>query len=180
MRIASNNRGFTLSEVAIVAAVMAMISVITVSIWLGCASAFDRTTSRTYADADAVNALQQCVQDVREARSVQIADGGKRLIVEFPATTADGYYNRFQSDSSKQVQYYLSDSTGTVGADGNWFWRKEADGTMQTIKRDVEDITFEMASPRSIKATVITEMESASGTQRTELTQRVVYLRNYY
>jgi len=140
---------------------------------------FDNASVKSFTDSDAVIAMQRIVNDVREAKSVSILDGGSRLRVIFPQVTSDGYYDRHHWDATNQVNYYLSDSTGDLGRTGNWLWRCKINKSPEIVKRNVVSIDFEQDTARSIKITLTAENKAASGPKRTDLTQRVVYLRNY-
>lgn len=140
---------------------------------------FDNTSMQTYTASDAVIAMQRIVNDVREAKSVSIFGSGSGLRISFPKRTTDGYYDRYQSDAANQMDYYLSDRTGVFGMSGNWLWRCRINGNPELVKRDIASVAYEQDTTRSIKITLIAENHAASGPKRTNLTQRVVYLRNY-
>lgn len=178
MPILASKRAFTLIETLTVAGLMVLVVLATVSMTIGSLRSYDSATTRTYTDSDAVMAMQMMVTDVREAKSISILDGGGRLRVVFPKTTADGYYDRHEADETNYVDYYRSDSSGQVGAVGTWLWRAQSGG-FRVLKTDVDSVLFESDTARSVKITVNTENSAPSGTKRTELTQRVVYLRNY-
>lgn len=179
MRILAKRGGYTLVEVLTATAITTLIAAGGLSMMISAMRCFDNTSVKTYTDSDAVIAMQKIVSDVREAKSVSIISGGSSLRVTFPIMTSDGYYDRHQTDTANQVDYYLSDSTGVSGRSGNWLWRCKINATPQIVKRDVVAVAFEQDTARSIKITLTAQNQAASGPKRTDLTQRIVYLRNY-
>ena len=174
-----NGTGHTLIEVLVVSGIMVLIGSGAVAIVIASASTFDNTTTEAFTDTDAVLAMQMIVSDVREAKSVSILDNGGTLRVLFPLRTYAGYYDRHVTDAGSRVDYYVSDQTGVRGLSGRWLWRARTSGAMEVLRNDVVDVTFEQDTSRSVKITIIVENDAASGPKRTELTERVVYLRNY-
>jgi prepilin-type N-terminal cleavage/methylation domain-containing protein len=175
----TSNRGFTLIEVLVVSGIMAFMLASVAAMSISTMRCYDSATSRTFTDSDAATAMQMIVSDVREAKSVKIIGGGTRLRIVFPKK-ADGqeYYNRYEADTAHQIDYYISDSTGTPGHDGTWLWRGK-DNDRRAMMRSVESVAFETDTSRSVKITVVAQQQTSTGIKRTELTQRVVYLRNY-
>lgn len=180
MKQIRNQKGYTLAEVLTVTGLMGVVTAVMLSMMLSSAKSFDGTTTKSYTDSDAVIAMQMIVSDVREAKSVKILASGERLRVVFPVRTDDDYYDRHIPDTQGQLDYYISDDTGTPGHEGTWLWKGKSDGTRQVLlKRNVKSLSFEQDTTRSVKITIIAEHNSAGGPVETELTQRVVYLRNY-
>lgn len=173
-----NRAGFTLTEVLIAVFVMALLLTCTVSMLVAALRSCDADMAQVNTDTDAVTAMQSMVNDVREAKSVSILVAGKQLCITFPVTTADGYYDRTVADTAHQVNYYLSDSTGIIGRTGTYLWRNR-NGTLRRIRTNVDSLLFESDTARSIKITIRTKDAIYQGTRQTELTQRVVYLRNW-
>jgi type II secretory pathway pseudopilin PulG len=186
MRLLNNRSGFSMIEVLVVAGVMTLIGFGAVSIMLGAVSCFDNTTTEAFTDSDAVLAMQRIVSDVREAKSVTILDEagnpatlGPTLSVGFPIKTEDGYYDRHTQDAAGQIDYYLSDATANPDHTGTWLWRVKTDGTSEMLKKDISELLFEQDTSRSVRITIVAQNQSASGPRQAQLTQRVVYLRNY-
>jgi prepilin-type N-terminal cleavage/methylation domain-containing protein len=175
----SRRSGYTLIEVLLVLGIMVIIGAGAMALMIGSVSCFDTTTTEAFTDADAVIAMQMIVNDVREAKSIRIIAGGTRLRVIFPKRTAEGYYDRHEADMANQIDYYLSDDTGVPGHAGTWLWRGKDDGSRRLLKKDVWGLEFEQDTSRSVKITVTARNNSANGPKETQLTQRVVYLRNY-
>lgn len=173
------DKGYTLVEVLVTASIMSMISLICVSLLISAMNSFDSTTSQTYADSDAVLAMQRIVADVREAKSFQILANGRRLRLIFPRTLLQGYYDRREADTGNQIDYYLSDSTGVPGHTGTYLWRGKNDNNRTRVGKNINNLLFELDTTRSVRITVVSRHESAKGERTTSLTERVVYLRNY-
>jgi prepilin-type N-terminal cleavage/methylation domain-containing protein len=173
-----DRRGFTLPEVLIAVFVMSLLLVGTLSMLVTALRSCDGDLAQVNTDTNAVTAMQFMVNDVREAKSVAILASGSQLCITFPITTAQGYYDRSQADTAHQVNYYLSDTTGIIGRTGTYLWRSRNDN-LRRIRTDVDSLLFESDTARSIKITIKTKDSIYGGTKQTELTQRVVYLRNY-
>lgn len=175
-----NKRGFTTVEVLTVASILAMLAGVICSTWIAVVRTYDGVTTETYTSTDAVTAMQKIVSDVREAKSVQLMDSSTRLRVQFPVMDAQGCYDRHTADPNNTVDYYLANSTGAIGTTGTYLWRNRSnDAEKRVIARDVKSILFEADTARSVKITVTASNPSVAGDKQTELTQRVVYLRNY-
>ncbi len=179
MRKIRNNKGITLTEVMISVGLFGFIAACTMGMLITATKTADGASTKAFTDADAVIAMNRIVDDVREAKSVSIPTNGAYLTIVFPVkNTSTGYYDRHIADAAHQICYYLSDKTGTQGKIGTWLWRSK-DSTTQIIKRNVTGLYFEQDTARSVKITVTAKGSSADGDKETELTQRVVYLRNY-
>lgn len=178
MKILRNKSGYTLFEAIVVMGTFGLIGAGALTLMVASFSCFEGASTEAFTDADAVIAMQTIVNDVREAKSINILANGRRLRVVFPKTTQEGYYDRHEPDMANQIDYYLSDSTGAPGHSGTWLWRGK-DNDRKPVKRGVVDLLFEQDTSRSVKITVVTRNYTASGPKETRLTQRVVYLRNY-
>lgn len=179
MPILRQNSGHTLIEALVAVSIMGLITAGAMLMMTGSARCFDDTSTQVFTDSDAVIAMQMIVNDVREAKSINIIAGGERLRVVFPKKTEDGYYDRHEPDMANQIDYYLSNETGVPGQNGTWLWRGKNNNNREPLKKDVADIDFEQDTSRSVKITIIARNPAASGPKETCLTQRVVYLRNY-
>ncbi|MEN6372341.1 MAG: prepilin-type N-terminal cleavage/methylation domain-containing protein [Armatimonadota bacterium] len=179
MHVKLNQNGHTLIELLVAMSITGLICAGAFAMMISSMSCFDGTSTQTYTDIDAVMAMQMIVNDVREAKSINIIANGKRLRVIFPVKLSEGYYDRHQADMANQIDYYLSDETGVPGHSGNWLWRGKNNNNRTPLKRNVNSLEFEQDTSRSVKITVTTLENSASGPKTTSLTQRVVYLRNY-
>lgn len=178
MRICSFKCGHTLVEALAALSVVGVLATTISGIWIGTMRSTTKTAVKSFTDTDAVVAMQRIVTDVREAQYVNILANGERLRIVFPKRTDDGYYNRFEADTAHQIDYYLSDDTGVPGHDGSTLWRGKDNGR-HAVKKGVAELSFVADTPRSVQITVITENPTSTGVERTSLTQRVVYMRNY-
>lgn len=179
----NDRRGFTLLETVTVSGLMMLVVISIVSMTIGSLRCYDGASNRTYTDMDAVMAMQMIVNELREAKRVEVLDSGPtigaRLRVFLPTqATGQDYYDRHNEDTSHYIDYYLSDSTGQIGRTGTWLWRAQ-NGGLRIRKQDIQSIQFEVDTLRSVKITIDAFNSDRSGGKTTELTQRVVYLRNY-
>lgn len=181
-----NRRGFTLMEVISATSVMGLLLVCTVSMLVAAMRSVDADLAQVNTDTNAVTSMQSMVTWVREAQKITILDdgplSGHRLCVTLPVTTAQGYYDRTQSDTANPMYFYLSNSTGTVGRTGTWLWRSWK-GALLPIRKDVESLLFEVnfeLGSDAVQITITTKDPIFEGTRQTSLTQRVIYMRNYY
>jgi len=181
-----HSKGFTMIEVMVASMIMVLIFGGTAAMMVSTMHCYQSEVAQTDTDTDAVMAMQLIVKDVREARSVTITTNGTHLIVTPPLRMTDGYYDRTQSDSNNQVDYYLSNSTGSTTQTGMCLWRKTVNNYPVLIKKNVSSLTFEYGDDdeiathhSSIKITINTLATINRGSRSTQLTQRVVYLRNY-
>jgi Tfp pilus assembly protein PilW len=179
MRSIDNNSGYSLIEVLVVMGVTTMVLICTMSMMVGALSSFEGTTVQTHTDSDAVVAMQRIVSDIREAKSFTILDNGHCLQLTFPKVMTGGYYNRKEADTANPMNYYLSDTSGTQGQSGNLLWRKTSSTSFRRVARNIESVDFEIDTTRSVKITVVARNATANGSKSTDLTERVVYLRNY-
>jgi hypothetical protein len=159
--------------------IMGFIGIGAMTMMVGAVACFDNTSVEAFTDTDAVLAMSAIVGDVREAKSITILDGGYRLRITFPERTDEGYYDRHTPDLTSQVDYYLSDNTGVMGVTGTYLWRSRGGGATEDLRDDVANLYFEMDTARSVRITVTTRNNASRGPRQTQLTQRVVYLRNY-
>lgn len=181
MRRFRSRRGFTLIEIITATGIMLFMVTGMMSIMLSSLKAFDSSTVQTYTDADAVNAMQKIVTEVREAKQVETLDNQTRMVVTMPYDIDHSTsYDKTQTDPV-QIQYYLSDASGTVGKKGTILWMCSTNGRPEPIKRNVVSVLFQTRNDIKcqVEITIDCENASAKGPVRTELTERVVYLRNY-
>jgi len=181
MRVLKSRKGVTLMEVLLVAGLMGFVFTGAAAVMTSSFRCFENTSAQTFTDTDAVIAMQLIVTDIREACGCTLQDSGTRLTVVFPTRTADGYYDRTQPDTANPTDYYRSDSSGVIGREGTWLWRKKASGASKVLRKDVSGLLFEQPDgiKREVTITITTRNNTASGHKATELKQRVVYMRNY-
>ncbi len=171
--------GYTLVEAMMVLGIMGFVGAGALALIVASFTCFEGASTESFTDTDAVLAMQTIVNDVREAKKVQILANGSRLRVVFPKVTEEGYYDRHEPDTAHQIDYYLSDSTGVPGHSGNWLWQGKNNGTRKPLKKGIVALDFEQDTSRSVKITITARNDAVSGPKETRLTQRVVYLRNY-
>ncbi len=185
--------GFTLLEVLTAMFVMALLIVCTVSMLIAALRSCDSDLAQVNTDTTAVTAMQTMVTDVREAKQVEPLDSGSRLRITFPMNpTGQKYYDRTDPHAGHQVSYYLSDGTGIVGRSGTDLWQS-AYGRLRCVCTNVDYLYFEYADDeqKAVKITIRTKDRTYDPLSKandpiktkycvqTELTERVVYLRNY-
>jgi len=188
---ARNRRGFTLIEVSFSIAALAVVLITVASMMIGSLRCYRREEDQTRTDMNAVMAMQRIVNDVREARQVTAATN--QLTVTPPLkvdrspkqNVDDYYYDRTKLDTASQVTYYLSNTGGTIGATGTYLWRLQNGRTYIVAKSisDLECVYFpDDTDPNSkaVKITIHADPDATSKATQTRLTERVVYMRNYY
>lgn len=175
-----NRNGFTIAEMVTVVGIASLIGVTGVSMLIGTIRCCDKSTNRNYSDADAVTAMQLIVSQVREAKSFQTLDNGSRLRITPPSTVQnEEYYDNRETDTTKQVDFYLSNATGNQGVAGTYLWQSTNNNAKkQLLIRDVKSVSFTQDTEKSVEITIVTSNLTSSGPVETQLTQRVVYLRN--
>lgn len=188
MRVLKDNRGYTLAELLTVVVIFTMVGGVTTRALICALRSSDGINVQTYSDQQAISAMNKIISDIRESKSYTILDSGARLSILRPAYAKDAngnnltYYDRHSADASSEVQYYLSNSTGTVGVSGTWlWWLHTSDGQKRAIARNVNTLLFTVDTTKSIEVNVTTSMQSVDGinqTKQTQLSQRVVYMRN--
>lgn len=192
MRHWNKKGGFTLLEILAASAVASLLLIGTVSMLVAAMRSCDNDLAQVNTDTNAVIAMNQMVNEIREAKSIGILDPGpstgSRLCVTMPVTLYDTdgnpYYDRNQADTADQITYYLSDTSGIVGKPGTILWRSQ-NGGIRRIRNDVSSLVFEEDADlnnqidNAIMITVVTTDSVYKGTRQTQLTDRVVYLRNY-
>jgi len=144
-------------------------------------SSFEVCTIQAQTDTDAVTAMQHIVSDLREAKSFQLLSDSTRLRLTMPIKVAGGSYLRQTPDTANQVEYYRADSTGNPSSPGRCLWRSQS-GSRRIVGKNMDSVRFiadDAAATRAVKITLTARNESSGGVRETNLTERVVYLRNY-
>jgi len=178
MKIIGKRGGFTLLEVMMSMVITVLILFATGAMMWATLRCYNSETAQSTTDNDAVLAMQKMVTDVREAKAAALSDNGRTLTITLPIVTQAGYYDRSQADTANPIYYYESDSSGVKGRMGTYLWRVKGTDSW-VVRKDIDSLLFEMDTERSIKMTIRTKATIAHGYRTTELTQRVVYLRNY-
>lgn len=171
-------RGFTLVEMTVVTAIMAMIIAATASLFSNSIRSFTRTTNQFDSDMSASTALQIVNRDLQEAKQVQILSP-TRIRVFYPVLEANGTYNRMSLDTVNTVDFYRGDLDGDENDAGDCLVRMPAVGAGRPICKDVIDLEFRSISPSSVDVTLRTERRTDTVVGHTEMIHRAIFLRNY-
>lgn len=192
--IINRKRGFTLIEAVVSTLIMLTVTMSTAMMVVFSMKYFDKSSAQTFSDTNAVIAMQRIVTDVREAKVVILQDMdkddptiGHRLHINMPVyDQTNDCYDNSNMDSATPVVYFLSDDTGVIGHPGKSLWRVK--GSLRSkIVDNVSLLAFQFPPnpndvknwDNSIEITIHTQVDSADGPRTTQLTQRVVFLRNY-
>ncbi len=171
-------RGFSLVEMTLVTAIMAMIITGTASLFANTIRSYAHTTTQFDADMTASTALQIVNRDLQEAKQVAIISP-THVRVYYPQIAADGTYIRTMLDDVNYVDFYRGKQDGSPNEDGDRLVRAPAVGTTRTICKNVIDLEFRSISPSSVDITLKTELAEGSAIGRCEMIHRAIFLRNY-
>jgi prepilin-type N-terminal cleavage/methylation domain-containing protein len=171
-------RGFTLVEMTLVTAIMAMIIAGTASLFSNSIRSFTRTTNQFDSDMSASTALQIVNRDLQEAKQVSIISP-TRIRVYYPVLEANGTYNRMTLDTVNTVDFFRGDINGAEDSTGACLVRLPAGAAGRAICKDVVDLEFRSISPSSVDVTLRTERRTDTVVGRTEMIHRAIFLRNY-
>jgi type II secretory pathway pseudopilin PulG len=174
---AGRRPGYTLTEVAVASALVVMVLTAVTAILSMAGTMQQVVTLQTDADQGAVRAMNRMILEVREAKEVSIPSDSS-FTVYFPVIRPDGHYDRFVTDYNNWIKYYRSTSNGTASPTGKYLWRTSSGGAAKWLATDVKNFRVIQNSTNSIRLTV--ELEKVSGSRKgdTQLTERVLYLRN--
>ncbi len=194
----SNRRGMTLLEVLITLGITTMLVVSVMSMLLMTVRRCETEMTQTGTDTDAVLAMQMMVNDIREAKKIEPMDDNTQIRIIKPIRALQGYYDRSAEDTNHPICYYISNYSHIPGRTGTWLWRSEVKSgytEYRCIRKDLDPngLVFDQPEPQEVGITLkikSTVSHGASGLNRgevnlerdglcTELTDRVVYLRNY-
>lgn len=196
--------GFTVLEIMVAAGIFSVIFLGGYTMLSTASHSFDRNAAQSNADTDAVLGMQHIIADLREAKSFVITNAGPqgRIVITYPVRidgNGDGdnldpedNYDRYTADTDpdNQVTYYLQD---------RMLYRLKPNEDPDPVpirwgqndEFGVEALRFDSDSPSSVKITVkasvrrhIATRDASTGEmdripKTTELTQRLVYLRNW-
>jgi hypothetical protein len=173
----TNRRGYTVTEVVTASALILMVLSAVTAI-LSMAGTMEQTvTLQTDADQEAVRAMNRMILEVREAKEVAIP-AAHRYVVYYPVIRSDGHYDRFVTDYNNWTEYRQANADGTANAEGKYIFRVTSAGASRSIAKDVKLLRAVQNSTNSVRLTVELEKKSGSRTGNTQLTERVLYLRN--
>jgi hypothetical protein len=171
-------RGYNLAEVVIASA-------ITVQGQMGLGSAIamsarlqQQVSIRSEASQAGAMAMQRMVLDVQEAKEVQVL-APHQFRIYYPATSADGFYDRFRTDYNVWVEYAQTDQNGTPSATGAYLWRRTNATSGRSVAREVTQLQAASNSEDSIRLSLTVARSSGRYSESSRLNQRVIFLRNY-
>lgn len=170
-------RGYTVTEVVTASALVVMVLTAITAI-LSMAGAMEQTvTLQTDADQGAVKAMNRMILEVREAKEVSIPNS-YQFTVYYPVIRADGHYDRFVTDYNNWIRYQRANADGTPNPSGTYLWRVTSGGDSRALTQDVKNFRVVQNSTNSVRLSI--ELEKVSGSRKgnTQLTERVLYLRN--
>jgi hypothetical protein len=182
-------KGQFLVEMMISLGLVGLILTVATALMTSASRSMDRTSAQVDVDIWAAVGMQRMMDDLREAKRVQVVSPVDMLI--YYPVKANGQYNRMQEDTVNTIEYYRSDEDGTASTSGSALWRKPAGETgapvlrrpLTSIDSDarprVVTLSFSSSSPRSVAITLQLSRGSAAGTATCNLTHRAVFLRNY-
>jgi hypothetical protein len=172
-----SRRGYTVAEIVVASALLFVVLISTTAI-LSMAGGMQQSVSlQTDADQVASRAMNRMILEIREAKDVQIT-AAHQIRVFYPVTREDGHYDRFVKDPNNWIDFYRADAAGHVSSTGKYLQRCAARGSCSPIATDVKAFVVERNSANSVRITL--KVESVAGTKKgsTQLTERVLYLRN--
>lgn len=173
----TSRRGYTVTEVVTASALIVLVLTAVTAI-LSMAGTMEQTvTLQMDADQAAVRAMNRMILEVREAKEVTIPSE-HQFKVYFPVTRSNGHYDRFVTDTNHWIEYCRADAGGAASSTGTHLWRRTSGGESKELARDVKSFRVVQNSANSVRLTV--ELEKTSGARKgsTQLTERVLYLRN--
>lgn len=171
-------RGFTLVELTVVAMIMGMVLVGAASLVSGTIRSFAYTSNQFDSDMSASIALQILNRDLQEAKQVQILSPSS-IRVYYPVMTAEGAYDRRETDLINTVDFYRGDSDGAQNPAGDFMVRAQANGFSRPICKAVRDLVFTSISPSSVDISLETATGAEAAVRTTKMTHRAIFLRNY-
>jgi hypothetical protein len=170
-------RGYTVTEVVTASALIVMVLTAITAILSMAGTMDQQVTLQTDADQGAVRAMNRMILEIREAKEVEIPNE-YTIKVYYPIVRADGNYDRFVTDYTKWIQFARTTANGTPSATGTYLWRRTQASTGKWLARDIKSFAALQNSTNSVRLTL--ELEKVSGNRKgiTQLTERVLYLRN--
>lgn len=179
MKKITKSNGFTLVEMIFALTITGFIGLGALAMTVTALRCQDNSSTQTFTDTDAVYCMQKIVADVREAKSFVVVNSSN-LQLTFPVRVGN-YYDRHTPDLNNVVNWYLSDATGSQTKTGPYLWWAKNGAPMGWIKKDVSSLAYiaDPAAPTAaVEITISIQNTVSRGTKQTNLTTRVVYLRN--
>jgi hypothetical protein len=173
----TSRRGYSLPEV-VTAAFLVMVVTTSVASILAIAGRMEQAVNlQSDTSRGATEAMNRVVLDVREAKEVEIITSSRFRIYR-PLVSSDGRYNRYQTNYTNYVEYAQSTVNGTPSATGTYIWRKTNATTGRAISANLKLLQATTVAANSVRITIDLEKRSANRVGATNLTERVLYLRN--
>lgn len=129
------------------------------------------------ADRSAVAAMNHIIVDAREAKEVSVL-APYRFRIFYPVVMADGHFDRFRPDYAHYIEYTQSDASGIPSPTGKYIWRSTDVDRGRALADDVRQLAVIQDTPRSLRVTIEVTKSASGKAVSTNLTGRVLYLRN--
>lgn len=172
-----SRRGFTLAELS-VASSLTIVLVAGMALLLSSAGRIQlRTQLRIDSSQTAAVAMGNVVLDLREASGVVIP-AAHQLRILYPDVDAAGHYDRFRTDTTRYVLYERADEAGTASPSGTCLWRKDQTGAGRILCRYITAFSAAAITTSEVRVSVRVARVNGADTSVTNLSQRVVFLRN--
>ena len=127
----SNASGFTLIELMITITILSMVVTALCYVFIANQKAFERQTgfsSALFATNTALSMMSDYVSNAKACITINRFGSNDALCIRLPVDSAYGVYvptlveNTFDYVDGQKVVFYLSNSTGSYGANGNILW----------------------------------------------------------
>jgi len=169
MKLNRNNKGSTLIEVMMSAAMIATISVVLVALLIHALSGWSSGASHDFANSQATIAMQKLCNEIRDARTATVSSGV--LTVVFPKRNTDPDTGEVVYDLSANDpvtrSYYVSD---------NKLYRSVS-GDNSVVTSDVSSVVFGSSGPR-VTITLTAQQHIGKSTSEQQIISTVA-LRNF-
>jgi hypothetical protein len=173
-----SRRGITIAEMMIAASLLVVSISGTVSI-VGMAGRAE-VAIRLQSDVDrgCTTAMQRIIQDVREAKEVQVL-APHQFRIFYPVRRPEGYYDRSQTNFDAYVEYVRADASGAPDAQGGFLRRKTNAGASEVVAKDVEAMLVRTDTGESVRVALTLGKTERQKSYEAKLDERVIYLRNH-
>ena len=174
----TNRRGYTVFEVSVAASILLLIATGTLSVLSTAARLEQAVVLQRDTDQQAVEAMSWMVNDIREAKRVDVITASQFRIY-YPLLRGDGHYDRYVTDEDHYTQYALTDSSGHLNANGGHLWRSTDTQAGKSIARSITRLSCVLQGKNAIRLSVRSQKSGRGRAGDTLLNERVLYLRNY-
>lgn len=173
----TNRRGYTLVEVLVASSILMLVVGVLTSMMSLAAKVEQTVVMQGQADRSAVQAMNRIIVDTREAKEVDVVRAFQFRIY-LPYQMSDGHYDRFRPDYTKYIEYVQATTDGTPRGNGSCIWRKNELGVGRIVAENISRFRVKSDTPKSISITIWAERTAPGRRLSTELTGRLLYLRN--